>query len=230
MTSFFYSTFFVVVKYPLKWCTYSAFDCYMAGATWNCCHLRAFCVHHTIMHHVTSLHANPHMYGVHVFSCNLSPALLAEWLGSFTCYCVTRGWNVYWNKSQHRKLTLEKKILPLLLPELVPETFRSRVRHANHWVTPLPVLCVCEHRPLAPNIILSLRVCVTRTSCDTCGYWVLPVLLSKLSLKKKKKNADKKSRDHFKTKSLLLTFWFWFLHPVGKKLGLRELTSQTNER
>ena len=26
----------------------------MAGATWNCCHLGAFCVNHTIVHHVTS--------------------------------------------------------------------------------------------------------------------------------------------------------------------------------
>ena len=29
---------------------------------------------------------------------------------------VTRGWNGYRNKSQHRKLTLEKEILPPLLP------------------------------------------------------------------------------------------------------------------
>ena len=44
----FYSAFF---EYPPKWCTYSAG---MAGATRNCCHLGAFCVHHTTMHHVTS--------------------------------------------------------------------------------------------------------------------------------------------------------------------------------
>ena len=44
----FYSAFF---EYPPKWCIYSAG---MAGATWNCCRLGAFCVHHTTMHHVTS--------------------------------------------------------------------------------------------------------------------------------------------------------------------------------
>ena len=49
----FYSAF--KKKNPLKWCTYSAG---MAGATRNCCHLGAFCVHHTTMHHVTS---KPHM-------------------------------------------------------------------------------------------------------------------------------------------------------------------------
>ena len=36
-------------------------------------------------------------------------------------------------KSQHRKLTLEKKILPPLQPGLEPGTFRSRVRRSNHW-------------------------------------------------------------------------------------------------
>ena len=36
---------------------------------------------------------------------------------------VTRGWKGYWNKSQHRKSTLENKILPPLLQGLEPATF-----------------------------------------------------------------------------------------------------------
>ena len=36
---------------------------------------------------------------------------------------VTRGWGGYRNKSQHRKLTLEKKILPPLLWGFEPPTF-----------------------------------------------------------------------------------------------------------
>ena len=40
------------------------FDCYMAGAAWNCCHLGAFCVYRTIMHYVKSLHAKPHTQSV----------------------------------------------------------------------------------------------------------------------------------------------------------------------
>ena len=39
-----------------------------------------------------------------------------------------RGWNGYRNKSQHRKLTLEKKILP---QGFEPATFQSRVRRSN---------------------------------------------------------------------------------------------------
>ena len=49
---------------------------------------------------------------------------------------VTRGWNGYQNKSQHRKLTLEKKILPPLQQGFEPATFRSRVRRSNHWAIP----------------------------------------------------------------------------------------------
>ena len=51
---------------------------------------------------------------------------------------VTRGWNGYRNKSQHRKSTLEKKILPPLLQGLEPATFRSRIWCANHWAIPAP--------------------------------------------------------------------------------------------
>ena len=41
---------------------------------------------------------------------------------------VTRGWNGYRNKSQHRKSTLEKKILPPFQQGFEPATFQSRVR------------------------------------------------------------------------------------------------------
>ena len=38
---------------------------------------------------------------------------------------VTQGWNGYQSKSQHRNLTLKKKILPPLLQGFEPATFRS---------------------------------------------------------------------------------------------------------
>ena len=40
--------------------------------------------------------------------------------------------------SQHRKLTLEKKLLPPLLPGLEPDTFRSRVHRFTTELFPLP--------------------------------------------------------------------------------------------
>ena len=51
---------------------------------------------------------------------------------------VTRGWNRYQNKSQHRKSTLEKKILPPLLQGFETGTFQSRIRRSNHWAIPVP--------------------------------------------------------------------------------------------
>ena len=51
---------------------------------------------------------------------------------------VTRGWNGYRNKSQHRKSTLEKKILPPFQQGFEPATFQSRVWRSNHWAIPAP--------------------------------------------------------------------------------------------
>ena len=55
---------------------------------------------------------------------------------------VTQGLNGYQNKSQHRKLTLEKKILPPLQQGFEPATFRSRVWRSNHWAIPAPQHCL----------------------------------------------------------------------------------------
>ena len=66
--------------------------------------------------------------GVRVFRCNQPPALLAEWSGSFMCHCTSTGVEQTPNKSQQAKVTLEKKILLLLLPGFKLATFRSRVR------------------------------------------------------------------------------------------------------
>ena len=55
-----------------------------------------FYIHHTAMHQFTvSLYSKPHMHGVCVFSCNLSPPVLAEWPRSFMCYCSNRRSNRY---------------------------------------------------------------------------------------------------------------------------------------
>ena len=58
---------------------------------------------------------------------------------------VTRGWNGYRNKSQHRKSTLEKKILPPFQQGFEPATFQSRVRCSNHWAIPAPHIFRCLH-------------------------------------------------------------------------------------
>ena len=49
----------------------------------------------------------------------------------FTCHCSSMGMERTLNKSQHTKLTLEKKILPPLLPGFKLAAFRSQVRRSN---------------------------------------------------------------------------------------------------
>ena len=54
--------------------------------------LATLSVQHTTMHQFTvSLHSKPRTWGACEFSCNLPPALLAEWLGSFMCCCNETG-------------------------------------------------------------------------------------------------------------------------------------------
>ena len=54
------------------------------------------------------------------------------------CHCSNTGVERTPNKSQHTKLTLEKKILSPLLPGFELATFRSRVRCSNQQAIPAP--------------------------------------------------------------------------------------------
>ena len=76
--------------------------------------------------------------GVFVFRCNLPPVLFVGWPRSFTCHCGNTGVERIPNKSQHTKLTSEKKILPPLLPGFELAIFRSRVRRATNKLSRLP--------------------------------------------------------------------------------------------
>ena len=84
------------------------------------------------MHHVTALHAKPHTC-LAVTSCHLH--LWQNDRELLRATAVTRGWNGYGNKSQHRKLTLEKKILPSLLPGHIPPCSQHRVHMLVSWKT-----------------------------------------------------------------------------------------------
>ena len=90
------------------------------------------------MHHVTSCKATciRKVYVCLAITCHLH--FWQNDKGLLHATTVTQGWNGYRNKSQHRKMTLENKILPPLLQGFEPATFRSRVRHYNHWAIPAP--------------------------------------------------------------------------------------------
>ena len=98
---------------------------------------RKFCVHHTTMLHVTSCKATLRkVYACFAVTCYLHFRQNDRNLLHATA--VTWGWNRYRNRSQHRKSTLEKKILPPLLQGFKPTTFQSRVRRSNHRAIPAP--------------------------------------------------------------------------------------------
>ena len=102
------------------------------------------------------------------------------------CHClraaaVTQGWNGYWNKSQHRKLTLEKKILLPLLPGLEPTTFQSWVWHSNHWTIhgpPVAQVYSCPsswwvHWPVAVRTLDCRQIWETTVGCANANnFWI----------------------------------------------------------
>ena len=88
------------------------FDCCMAGATWNCCRLGARVVYTVQPRTSLQCLVIQSLIGrVHV--CLAITCHLHFWQNDWDLLCaisVKLGWNGYWSKRQHRKLTLEKKI------------------------------------------------------------------------------------------------------------------------
>ena len=85
--------------------------CCIAGATWNCCRQGAISVY--TIQPCTSLqcHFNQSHIG-RVYVCLVVTCHLHFWRNDrdlLRATAVTRGWNGYRNKSQHRKLSMEKK-------------------------------------------------------------------------------------------------------------------------
>jgi len=125
----------------------------MASATWNCCYLSTGSVYTIQVLCTPYNHAPCHFIQSHIhkmYACLAVTCHLHFWQNDWDLLhatVVTRGRNRYWNKSQHRKLTLEKKtVLPLLLG-FKPATFQSWVWQSNHWAIPVPkvvtALCHC---------------------------------------------------------------------------------------
>ena len=89
----------------------------------------------------------------------------------FMCYCGNTAVEWIPNKSQHRKLTLEKKVLLPLFMGLEPTTFRSWMWcSASHWTVPTPhppILLPSQHPLLHGMHAVSLL---------KCWLWLLSLL------------------------------------------------------
>ena len=129
-------------------------------------------------------HAPCHFMQSHirkVYACLAVTCHLHFWQndrGLLRATAVTWGWNGYRNKNQHRKSTLEKKILPPLQQRFEPATFQSRVRRSNHWAIPAPVLpWVLQARRQAwagSSTLRSLAVFGGAPFRSSLFTWVLP--------------------------------------------------------
>ena len=121
-------------KHWLKWCTYSAV--WLLHGWYHVKLLpsqRTFCAHHTAMHQFTVLFEATYVV------CLAVTYHLYFWQndhGLLHATAVTLGWNGCW--SQHRKLTLEKKILPPQLTGLEPAAFQSWAWNSTNGLSLLP--------------------------------------------------------------------------------------------
>ena len=128
----------IVFRYPPKW-----WQWYMVGAAWKCCHLAAGSIY--TVQPCTSLQC--HFIWSRIGRCRVNVCLavtchLHVWQNDrdlLRATAVTRGRNGYRNKSQHRKLTMEKEILPPLLPGIEPEAFRLRACLSTTELSSLPI-------------------------------------------------------------------------------------------
>ena len=93
---------------------------------------------------------------------------------------VTREWNRYRNKSQHRDLTLEKKILPPLLQGLKPTTHNLSI--ISPALKPLSYPCSPAILPLSSR---NHKYCGSRTWITYAWNWE-PMLLVAIDVPKPK--------------------------------------------
>ena len=104
--------------------------------------------------------------------------------GLLRAAAVTRGLQRTPHKSQHTKLTLEKKILPPLLPRFELATFRSRVRRSNQQAIPVSTVKETQQRQnhrqyfslpyeIIPNCSFS-EIMSNLTSSENQFYHLLP--------------------------------------------------------
>ena len=97
--------------------------------------------YYTTMYDFTvSLNAKAHTQGAFVSSCNLH--FLQNDRDLVRATAVTRGWNRYRNKSQHRKSTMEKKISSRSCRDSNPRPFGHESGALTTELSPLPLLLV----------------------------------------------------------------------------------------
>ena len=95
-----------------------------------------------------------------------STCSLGRMTGVLTCHCGNTGLERKPIKSQHTELTLEKKILPPLLPGFQLAAFQSRVRRSyQQAISTLLSQCMILRVFFCPEKILKFESGADRTTC-----------------------------------------------------------------
>ena len=145
-------------EYPSMWCAYSTVWLWPG---WYCVKMlssqRRFCVHHTAMFQFTvSFYSKWHTLSVCVFSCNLPPALSAQWPEYFTCCCG--------------------KIYPLLLLGFEPCDHLITSLVLCNWAIPTPQMGYNVHFTNQEMHTYTDCMCHVCIQDNVCMYMLLPWL------------------------------------------------------
>ena len=127
--------------------------------------LLTWCILCTPYNHASCRFMQSHIHKKH--ACLAVTCQLHFWQNDWDLLCaivVTWEWNRYQNKSQHRKLTLEKKTLLPLRQGFVPATFQSQVRRSYHWAIPTPNNTIIRLHPPQPfAVLVPINTCACMT-------------------------------------------------------------------
>ena len=154
--TFLFSTFWISTKavyLHLQLHPTALFGCYMFGTTWNCCCLGTFCVHHTAMHRVASLHLNvkPHtrdwVHACLAVTCRLHFLQNDQDRLIVLCAIAITQWPEHGGTHTEIRVSPEswpwrRKFACYSFWDSNPP-FDHWVWHSSHWATPTPHLCCC---------------------------------------------------------------------------------------
>ena len=108
--------------------------------------------------------------GVFVFRCNLPPALLSKWLGSFTFHCSNRGLEQTQNKSQHREVNSPAAPGRIDTQSLSRRGMCTRQMYGKLWWRDVVWICTADTKIIVHIYEGSFAHLLTREGLMSIGF------------------------------------------------------------
>ena len=151
-----------------------------------------------------------------MFICNLPPAPLAEWQGSFTCYCGNTGWRGGGGGGTSTEIRVSTESWPWRrrfsrrsCRGLEPPNFRSRVWRSNHWAVLAPQAAGSQTFPAIFVLGMSEQLLMRFTKQTDLGKCTHLYDEAQGTMKHKCKNIDSNKRRR-KQRRRQARFWTFF--------------------